>query len=154
MLVDLLQRSGQSLLLFLGTAFFFGSLLGCEQPTERIANAPNQPKESYLDDSITELDNLGWLGAWTHPVAESFSFEKPGKSGAMVSPGGIVIGKIEADSVAAKCGLLKGDVVVGIEDEWLPIKDNATMDFIRELENQVAGSPEQIKLKVLFSNFQ
>lgn len=125
------------------------SLVGCKTETVKLTSAPEAAKASYLDQSRTDLSSLGWLGATSHPVSEAFSFAHPSKEDKTVSPGGLVLTEVFSDTPAEKAGLKTGDVMVGVGERWLPINDDPTMDFIRELETEVSSGSEKIAISVM-----
>ena len=125
------------------------SLVGCKTESVKLTNAPEAAKDSYLEPSRTDLSSLGWLGATSHPVSEAFSFAHPSKEDETVSPGGLVLAEVFADTPAEKAGLKKGDVMVGVSERWLPINDDSTMDFVRELETEVSSGSEKITISVM-----
>lgn len=134
-----------SLLLIVG-----GLLLpGCNSDSG--PETASSPKTSYVNNSITDHDNLGWLGVTSNPVSESIEFADPDDSDSSVSPGALVLREIFADQVAEEAGLKVGDVVVRVGDDWLPIKDNPTMDFLAKLEDQITAGASSIELGILRS---
>ena len=118
---------------------------GCENKT---THSVAQPKTNLVDSSITEFHNLGWVGAMIHPLTEIVSFVDPDDPEASVSPGGLVIREVIDASPAAAAGLQIGDVIVGVGDDWVPIKDDPTLDVIELIELQVTAAEPTTDLKV------
>ena len=107
---------------------------------------------SFVDDSITSSHNLGWIGAQSHPLSKPLSFPDPEDEESSVSPGGLVVTKVVENTIASEAKLTKGDVIVGVGEDWLPIKDDPTLDFIRLIEEKVAGDQDSIQLQVFDGN--
>ena len=135
------------LVICVGLMFALLTFTGCKKDQRMQRHGPPQ-KENYIDSDITEFHNLGWLGVQTHPLTKSIRFKDPDDSDSTISPGGLVITNLFADSPAADSQLNIGDVIVGIDGKWLPIKDDPTLDFIRLLESSVAAMKETTELSV------
>ena len=105
--------------------------------------------KDLIDSSITEFHNLGWLGAQSHPLSTDVTFSDPGDAEATVTPGGLVIRDVAERGAAANAGLQVGDVIVGVEATWLPIKDDPTLDFIQDLETRVSAGETKTDLQIL-----
>lgn len=125
---------------------FVPIVIGCKNDSEPTASIV---KTDYVDASITEFQNLGWTGVLCQPLNESVSFPNPNDNDTNVSPGGLVVREVLGKSPASEAGLQVGDVLVGVNDQWLPIKDNPSLDFVRELENQIAAAENKVELKLL-----
>ena len=118
---------------------------GCQKRMER--HGPPM-KVNSIDHSVKQFHNLGWTGAQSHPLTSSVSFQDPMDSESTISPGGIVITSVADASPAQLAKLKVGDVIVGVEDKWLPIKDDPTLDFIKELELNVVTGAETTELRI------
>ncbi|MFK7767389.1 MAG: hypothetical protein AB8B55_09225 [Mariniblastus sp.] len=119
--------------------------VGCK---ERMRRHGVPVSENFVDSKITEFHNLGWIGAQSHPLTSTLSFPDPNDRDSKISPGGLVIVKMAAGSPVDNAKLRHGNVIVGVEDEWLPIKDDPTLDFIERLELHVATGAKTTKLQV------
>ena len=118
---------------------------GCENGA---TNTTALPKLNLIDSSITEFHNLGWVGVKTHPLNEAVSFVDPEDAEATVSPGGLVVCEVIDASPAATAGLKSGDVIVGIGDDWVPIKDDPTLDVMELIELQVTAAEKTTSLTI------
>ncbi len=119
---------------------------GCQNRSAPTA-APNS-KTNFADSAITNFHNLGWVGVLGHPLNQPLSFVDPNDPEKTCSPGGLVVRSVIDGSPAAEAGLKTGDVIVGVADEWIPIKDDPTLDFVKQIELQVATGEEETELKV------
>ena len=130
--------------------FVFGLVLlglsGCEQQSDqRVVNT------DFLDRSIESVHNLGWLGAKSHPLNDAVKFLEPDspENGTMVSPGGIVLTEVVDGEPLSDIGLRPGDVVVRIDDDWVPIKEDSTLDVIGAIENLISANRENVTIGYL-----
>lgn len=124
-------------------------LNGCDSGS--VANSESQVplKSSYIDEAVTQHHNLGWLGAKSNPVMESIAVTDPDHPDAMISPGGLVLREVTSGCAAANAGLQVGDVIIRVGENWLPIKDDPTLDFLSELETAISSGNEEIQLGIL-----
>ena len=111
-------------------------------------DSPSSRQTDFVDIAITEFDSLGWLGAQSQPLNIGLTFTDPDDPDQSVTPGGLVVRALQPESPAANAGFKVGDVIVGIENEWLPINDNPTLDFMREVESRVASTTTEIELQI------
>ncbi len=129
----------------LSLGFLF--LVGCDQPM----STPAAKKTNFVDKSITEHHNLGWLGGKAHPLNDVVRFDDPEDADKSVSPGGIVITEVEGDMPLGAAGLQQGDVVVRVAEDWLPIKEDALPDLFEKIETQISGDKNEIEIGYLRS---
>ena len=124
--------------------------IGCD--TDQIAS---RKKTDFLDSSIEQLHSLGWLGGRSHPLADSLKIDDPDVEGKEISPGGIVIASVHDDGPMSKAGIKSGDVILRIAADWVPIKEDPTLDLIRLVERQISAEKQQIDLGIYREgNFQ
>lgn len=120
---------------------------GCE-------NSSSEPKTQVtanadlVDNSVEKFHNLGWLGVQTYPLKSAFSFVDPVDSESSVSPGGLVVANVMQATPAEAAGLKTNDVIVGIENEWLPIKDDPTLDVMEQIETRVTSGESETAILV------
>ena len=126
--------------------FLFCVFTGCSnQPTNTKTIAMNS---DLIDSSVSDFHNLGWLGIRCYPMTANLSFADPGDSDISISPGGLIVSDVISDSPAEKAGFKKDDVIVGVEDKWVPIKDDPTLDVLQQLETRVTSAEAESTLKV------
>ena len=131
---------------FILSSFLLCVFIGCDsQPTNTTTIAKNS---DLVDPSVTEFHNLGWLGIRCYPMTANLSFADPDDVDASVSPGGLIVTTVVPETPAAKAGFKKDDVIVGVEDKWMPIKDDPTLDVLAQLETRVTSAETKSTLKV------
>jgi hypothetical protein len=113
--------------------------------SERTAPLP----ADYIDESITEFTNLGFLGATSHGAAASIKVPDPERTGQFLYPGGVVLREVDSNGPLSTAGLEPGDVVIRVVEDFLPAKEDPTMDFLARLENAFTAGKNEIKLGVL-----
>lgn len=121
------------------------AISGCENSAARTGSTTDT---NFAENSISEFHNLGWIGAASHPLMKPLSLTDPENSDSTVSPGGLVVREVYDDTPAAKAGLKAGDVIIGVEDDWLPINDDPTLDFIKMVESRVSALHPTTQLKI------
>ncbi len=119
-----------------------GSFPACEQPP----GIPTRNLADYRDASIKDNNNLGWIGAEAQPLNQPLSFSDPASPGVDVSPGGIVLVEIANGLPLDSAQLKPGDVIVRVANNWLPIKEDATLDFIKAVEDQINARKYRIEI--------
>ncbi len=99
-----------------------------------------------IDRTIPGRDSLGWLGARSRPLREPL-IVKDGDE--LREPGGVVLCEITGDAAFAKAGARPGDVVVVVGEQWLPLKEDPTLDLLLLVEQAVSGGKGSIDLKLM-----
>lgn len=100
----------------------------------------------YTEQSITEFNELGWLGAWGHGAQKTVKI--PSENG-FDYPGGFVIRGMEDASVLAAAGLRTGDVIYQVSGDLLPNKEDPSIDLFKRIEASVTAGKTQISLTCL-----
>lgn len=118
-------------------------LCGCKRDSGAPAAA------DYLDDSITAVQPLGWLGGAAHAATRSVKVpERSTKEPAHVT-GGMVLTTVTDGGPLASGGMQRGDVIVRIGERWLPNKEDPGLDLMRAIEAEVSAAVESIDVGVL-----
>ncbi len=117
------------------------SMSACDQTDSR-----QSAKIDDRDASIAELHNLGWLGADAQPLNATLTMPDPENPDASVTPGGIVIVKVLGGWPLDAAQLKAGDVIVRVADDWLPIKEDPTLDLIKAVEDQINAGRKEIEV--------
>jgi hypothetical protein len=114
--------------LWLFAALLFAS--GCAEPVVRV---------NYLEEGAA-LQTLGWLGGKSHPLTKVLEITHEQE---VQAPGGLVLTEVVASGVLAQAGAQRGDVVVRVGEEWVPLREDPTLDVLEQVEQLVsAGSKE------------
>ena len=116
---------------------------GCENVT---SEATRTVPSNLRDNSIKQLHTLSWLGGKSHPVNQAFQIADPENVDLDVSPGGIVVTELVDGLPLASADIKAGDAIVRVAENWLPIKEDATLDFIKMVEDQIAAQKDEIEL--------
>ncbi len=117
--------------------------IGCDSK-----NVARQTKTNFLDSPPTQLHSLGWMGAKSHPLVDSFKMTDPDNEDKEVTPGGVVVAEFTKDSPLENAGVKIGDVVLRIADNWVPIKEDPTLDLIALTERQISANKREIPIGV------
>ena len=117
------------------------STAGCETPESRQSG-----NSDFRDASIAELHNLGWLGANAHPLNTTLTLPDPANPDSSVTPGGIVIIDVSDGGPLETAQLKAGDVIIRVANDWLPIKEDPTLDLIKALEDQINAGRKEIEI--------
>ena len=125
------------------------SVCGCQQQTVQLQEYTAAVQDDYVDQSIEDLQHLGWLGAVSQPLQQAIAIPDPHDPDSVVRPGGLVLRQVIADLPAAESGLQAGDVILRVGEQWLPIKDDATMDFLNDIESAVSSQLSAIEIGIL-----
>ena len=121
------------------------SFVGCGSPTQS-----SQPEGSpTIDPLMSQPRSLGWLDAQSHPNLKNLSIADPDDSYTQLSPGGVVLCELGSQSPLAKAGLQPKDTIVRVAEEWLPNKEDTTLDFLNLIESQLTDSETEIPLTFL-----
>ena len=123
--------------------------IGCESGSAGLDESVAALKSSYIDESKTRHHNLGWLAARSNPVSESISVQDPQRADLQITPGAIVIREVADGGPASDSGLQIGDVIVRVGDDWLPIKDDPTIDFFAALESRISAGDLNVDFGVI-----
>ena len=131
----------------LSVLLFTGSIIvGCGSEPSRT----DSPDESSSNPT-SNAKLLGWLDAFGMPSASTTVFVDE-ETQEEITPGGIELAKILSDGVAAKAGLKPGDTILRIGSDWVPFKEDPTLDVMRLIEQQVAAGHQEIELGLLAGN--
>ena len=95
---------------------------------------------------IRDRHGLSWMGGKSHPLTQSFQIPDPENADIDVSPGGIVLVEVADGSPLHAAELKAGDAVVRVAENWLPIKEDSTLDFIRLVEDQINAQNNEIEI--------
>jgi hypothetical protein len=104
---------------------------------------------SFVDESITEFTNLGFLGAAGHGAKTAIKVPDPARPDHFVDTGGVVLREIDAGAPLSEAGLEVGDVVIRVMEDYLPIKEDPSLDFLARLESAFSAGKNVIALEVL-----
>ncbi|MBU0756076.1 MAG: hypothetical protein KJ645_13115, partial [Planctomycetes bacterium] len=103
----------------------------------------------YVDRSITEFTNLGFLGARGHGVTKTIKLEDPDRPGKTIHPGGIVLREIDEGSPLALLGIEAGDVLIRIKEDFLPNKEDSCLDLLKGIESGLSAGRFSLPLGYL-----
>ena len=73
---------------------------GCEP-----SSVANKNETSFSNSSVTKMHSLGWMGAKTHPLLDTFKIVDPDNEDKEVTPGGVVVVELTEDSPLEKAGV-------------------------------------------------
>ena len=122
-------------------------LAGCDS-NESVNGIKVTPNSKLTDATVTEFNNLGWLGIRCYPLTQNLSFADPNDAESTVAPGGLVVAQVTPGSKAETAGFKKDDVIVAVEEDWLPINDDPTLDVIEQVETRVTSAEAETLIKV------
>jgi hypothetical protein len=88
---------------------------------------------------------LGWLGGRARVAADIFTFEHEGER---QDCGGMVLKSVSTGGPLAIAGATEGDVIVGVGESWLPIKDDPWLDLIELTETTISSGAEALVLNL------
>ena len=128
-----LMVSGILALLMLSTS--------CNESTTTVRKAI--PKD-FRDNHVSEYHNLSWLGGKSHPIRQSFQMADPDNLDVDISPGGIVVTEVTENFPLHQAGIQAGDALVRVSGNWLPIKEDPTLDLFKLIEDQINARKEEI----------
>ena len=103
------------------------------------------------DRSITQLHSLSWMGGQSHPITQAFQIVDPDNLDINISPGGIVLADVVDGLPLDNAGMKPGDAIVRVAENWLPIKEDPTLDFIKSVEDQINAQKKEIEIGYLRS---
>ena len=115
--------------------------IGCE--SNSVANRESEPKFSELNCS------LGWLGATAKPLARPGSIIDPDNIDKRLTHGGLLLTEVSPNGPLDEAGLVSGDIVAQVEEEWLPIKENPARDMMAIIETQISAEKNEISIGYL-----
>lgn len=104
--------------------------------------AEQAPPVSYLDPAAGR-QQLGWLGAEAHPLRQALDLAVDGN---VHSPGGLVLAQVLAEGPLAKAGARGGDVLVRTGADWVPLKEDPTLDVIARVEQAISARQSALSL--------
>jgi hypothetical protein len=134
---ELLARASAAAVLVSFTVFALGACGGSSTPAAS-ASAPSAAV-------VLPARPLGWLGANARPLTERIAIESDGETH---SPGGLVLADLAPGGPLAQAGARVDDVIVRIEDAWIPLEENPALDAIELVERQVSAGRAPIRLFV------
>ena len=114
---------------FLGAVSCGGESTTVEQTARVITQGPARP--------------LGWLGGRVRASADIFTFQVDGKR---QDTGGLVLESATPSGPLAAAGVIPGDVIVGVADEWVPIKDDPWLDLVGLVETRISSGATSLAL--------
>ena len=106
---------------------------------------------SWLDEESAPVRALGWLGGRAHPATRGVEIPDPGGPSPSVMAGGMVVTEVWPDGVLSVAGVVRGDVIVRVGDDWLPNKEDPGPDLVRAIEAQVSAGTSSIGIGLLRS---
>ncbi|MBI4565415.1 MAG: hypothetical protein HY716_12040 [Planctomycetes bacterium] len=107
------------------------------------------PRVDYLDPDVAEFHTLGFLGAAGHGATRSIKVPDATDPQQFRYPGGVVLRTIEDGSPLRAIGLRVGDVLIRVEKDFLPLKEDPTLDLLRRLEAALSAGLETVELAFL-----
>ena len=130
---------------FLTIALLFAAAIsiGCEEVS---STAINKVPNRFLESSISQPHGLSWMGGKSHPLTKSFQIPDPENADIDVSPGGIVLTDVVDGLPLDRAELRAGDAIVRVAENWLPIKEDSTLDFVKMIEDQVNAQKDEIEV--------
>ncbi len=104
------------------------------------------PLVSNTDDAR----HLGWLGGSSRALLNVVRIDdQPEFTVKPISVGGIFIDQVLDDQPLAKAGIQTADIIVRVDETWLPVKTEPTQDFIELIENANTAKTGSVELLVL-----
>jgi len=105
---------------------------------------------AYTVDYSTEgpIHPLGWLGGRTQAVAGVVTFQHGGQRR---DTGGLVVQELAPSGPLASAGARVDDVIVGIAEGWIPIKNDPWIDGIALVETAVSSGVQRLPVRILRS---
>lgn len=105
---------------------------------------------AYTVDYFTEgpIHPVGWLGGRTQAVAGVVTFQHGGRRR---DTGGLVVQELAPSGPLATAGAKVDDVIVGIAEEWIPIKSDPWLDGIALVETAVSSGVQNLPVRILRS---
>ncbi|MEW6744299.1 MAG: hypothetical protein AB1486_16215 [Planctomycetota bacterium] len=104
---------------------------------------------SYADASISELTNLGFLGAGAHGATRAIQVRDPERPDQLLYPGGVVIRELQSGSPLAAIGIESGDVLIRVLEDYLPAKEDPVPDLLKRIEAAYTAGKTSIALGYL-----
>lgn len=88
---------------------------------------------------------LGWLGGRARAASDLITFDD---EGVRCDCGGMVVESALTAGPLATAGVRAGDVIVGVDDAWLPITEDPWLDLIGLVETTVSSGAEAVTLSL------
>ena len=89
--------------------------------------------------------NLAWLGARVRPATGLLRIEDGGHER---SPGGLVLAALEPGGALEAARAAPGDVLVRVDEDWVPLQEDPTASFLALVEQRISGGRERARLGV------
>ena len=96
-----------------------------------------------------QAHSMGWLGANGYPLLVPGTMDDPTNPDKTVTFGAMRIEGIDPNGAFGRAKLVEGDVVVGISDQWLPVKENPGLELFELIENQLNSGNVPISIGLL-----
>ena len=113
--------------------------MGCDQ-----SPSPGTARTNFIDAARTEHHQLGLLGVSGHPLGGDIAIMHEEEE---IHPGGVVITEVHTDTPLS--GRLRvGDVIVRIGDDFVPNKEDPTIDVIEMIESTIVDTSTEVPLGV------
>jgi hypothetical protein len=113
---------------------FFVLLVTAVLPVSCSQDSPPATAD-FTDNAVTELANLGFLCATGHGTTKPVRLPDPDHDGRFLYPGGVVLRDVFPGGPAAVLGLKPGDVVIRVLEDFLPSKEDPTIDLLARIES-------------------
>ncbi len=113
------------------------------------SSAPVARGAAQASTSESPAIPLGWLGGSARPLTGRLAIESDGESR---TPGGLVLAELSPDAPLALAGARVGDILVRVEDAWVPLEEDPTLDAVELVERQVSAGRAPIRLFVWRGN--
>ncbi len=101
----------------------------------QVASPPPLPSEK-------EDDKKGWLGITMQPLSRDLA-----EYWNIDAPGGVILGAVLPGSPAAEAGLQPGDVIISVDGEPLPVRENRDLTIVQKRIRR-AGAGRAVPLAV------
>jgi hypothetical protein len=95
-------------------------------------------------DEEAPVQALGWLGGRAHPAARAIQVPEDG--GGTRAVGGMVVTEVQPGGALAAAGVARGDVLVRVDETWLPNKEDPGADLVRMIEAQVSAGANPVAI--------
>ena len=135
-------KGTRPLALSLVALFIVPAIFACGEGGSGASKARTVSADLELEDS--RRLPLGWLGAHASPLTRSLDLTD--EQGEARAPGGLVLRALTQDGPLAKAGAREGDVVVRCGENWVPLKEDPTLDLVELVEREVSGGKTQLEL--------
>jgi len=100
---------------------------------------------SYVDPSIETFAQVGWLGAHVQPLTRDLTIPLDDEEHV---PGGVVVRTLDEEAPLARAGARVGDVLVRVDENWMPLKRHMHLDFVRLVEQAVSAGRTSVELGI------